>query len=90
MLVGSGERHLGFVQQQDSASGSLEVSRNIESMTWPWLAVAGIHHFRLIFEEIQLGARIVLFGVEEVGFAGLDVAGLETVDVAIHFSPRRA
>ena len=43
------------------------------------------HHFGLLLEKLQLDTRIVLFGIEEVRLAELDLAGLEPVDVAIHF-----
>ena len=86
-LVGNRERHFGFVEQQRGAVRQL--GKGLAEHGEHDLPVAGgaqeFHHFRLFLEEFQLGARIVLFRVEEVGLAGLDVAGFETVDVAIHF-----
>ena len=86
-LIGNGERHLGFVEQQRGAVRQL--GKGLAEHGEHDLAVAGgaqeFHHFRLFLEEFQLYARIVLLRIEEVGLTGLDVAGFETVDVAIHF-----
>ncbi len=55
------------------------------------LAVTGqlekLHHLRLVLEELQLHARIVLFGVEQEHLAFFDIAAIQPVNVALRLFP---
>src|SRR6266481_5612838 len=86
VLVGNRERHLRLVQQQAGAVG--QFGEGLAKHREHYLAVAGhaqeLEHLRLSLEEFELGARIVLLGIEQVALADLDAARIQTVDVPLH------
>ena len=85
-LIGLAERHFGLVEKQHRSVGKLgeTVFEHGEHHLAVTRHLKELFHVRLVLEQMELVAGIVLLSVEEINFFGVDGNTFRPVDVAVY------